>query len=139
MTEDEMVGWHHQLNGHEPEQTLGDGERGHAEDRGHTRSMACLTFSDCMYNTLKLPFHLELPYEGNRWLFRAGESLQLWVGCRLRQRQLSSNSTRAPKHTHLACSYLRDSCAIINPVTMLGEEWMEILTSKRGAKCFAFC
>ena len=26
MTEDEMVGWHHQSNGHEFEQTLGDGE-----------------------------------------------------------------------------------------------------------------
>ena len=26
MTEDEMVGWQHQLNGHEFEQTLGDGE-----------------------------------------------------------------------------------------------------------------
>ena len=26
MTEDEMVGWHHQLNGHEFEQTLGDGD-----------------------------------------------------------------------------------------------------------------
>ena len=26
MTEDEMVGWHHQLNGHEFEQLLGDGE-----------------------------------------------------------------------------------------------------------------
>ena len=25
-TEDEMVGWQHQLNGHEFEQTLGDGE-----------------------------------------------------------------------------------------------------------------
>ena len=25
MTEDEMVGWHHQLNGYEFEQTLGDG------------------------------------------------------------------------------------------------------------------
>ena len=25
-TEDEMIGWHHQLNGHEFEQTLGDGE-----------------------------------------------------------------------------------------------------------------
>ena len=23
-TEDEMAGWHHQLNGHESEQTLGD-------------------------------------------------------------------------------------------------------------------
>ena len=26
MEEDEMVGWHHQLNGHEFEQTPGDGE-----------------------------------------------------------------------------------------------------------------
>ena len=26
MTEDEMVGWHHRLNGHELEQTPGDGE-----------------------------------------------------------------------------------------------------------------
>ena len=26
MTEDEMVGWHHQPNEHEFEQTLGDGE-----------------------------------------------------------------------------------------------------------------
>ena len=28
--EDEMVGWHHQLNGHEFKQTLGDGEDWHA-------------------------------------------------------------------------------------------------------------
>ena len=26
VTEDGMVGWHHQLNGHESEQTLGDNE-----------------------------------------------------------------------------------------------------------------
>ena len=26
MTEDEMVGWHHRLSGHEFEQTPGDGE-----------------------------------------------------------------------------------------------------------------
>ena len=26
MTEDEVVGWHHRLDGHEFEQTLGDGE-----------------------------------------------------------------------------------------------------------------
>ena len=26
MTEDEIVGWHHQLNGHEFEQTLGVGD-----------------------------------------------------------------------------------------------------------------
>ena len=28
MTEDETVGWHHRLNGHEFEQALGDGGRG---------------------------------------------------------------------------------------------------------------
>ena len=27
MTEEEMVGWHHCLNGHESEQALGGGER----------------------------------------------------------------------------------------------------------------
>ena len=27
MTEDEMVGWHRRVNGHEFEQTLGDSER----------------------------------------------------------------------------------------------------------------
>ena len=27
MTEDEMVGWHHQLNGHESEQTQGASKR----------------------------------------------------------------------------------------------------------------
>ena len=27
MTEDEMVGWHHRLNGHEFEQALGIGDR----------------------------------------------------------------------------------------------------------------
>ena len=26
VTEDKMVGWHHQLNGHKSEQVLGDGE-----------------------------------------------------------------------------------------------------------------
>ena len=33
MTEDEMVGWHHRLDGHEFEQALGVGDR--------QRSMAC--------------------------------------------------------------------------------------------------
>ena len=33
MTEDEMVGWHHRLNGHEFEQAQGDGEG--------LRSLAC--------------------------------------------------------------------------------------------------
>ena len=36
MTEDEMVVWHHQLNGHELEKTLGDGEDWHAAVHGIT-------------------------------------------------------------------------------------------------------
>ena len=39
MTEDEMDGWHHWLNGHEFEQTLGDGEGqgslAYCSQRGH--------------------------------------------------------------------------------------------------------
>ena len=31
MTENEMVGWHHPLNGYESEQTLGDSERQESE------------------------------------------------------------------------------------------------------------
>ena len=38
MTEDEMVGWHHRLNGHEFEQTLGDS--------GGQRSLACCSLWD---------------------------------------------------------------------------------------------
>ena len=42
MTEDEMVGWHHQLNGHEFEQALGDGENKkvwHYEESDMTESL----------------------------------------------------------------------------------------------------
>ena len=45
VTEDEMVGWHHQLNGHESEQTLG-GSRGQ-------RSLVC-----CSYGIAKSRAHL---------------------------------------------------------------------------------
>ena len=37
--ENEMVGWHHQLNGHESEQTLGDSEG--------LRSLACCSLWCC--------------------------------------------------------------------------------------------
>ena len=39
MTEDKMVGWHHQLNGHEFEQVLGDGEG--------QESLACCSLWRC--------------------------------------------------------------------------------------------
>ena len=38
MAEDEVVGWHHQLNGLEFEQTLGDREAWHAVVHGVAKS-----------------------------------------------------------------------------------------------------
>ena len=42
MTEDKIVGWHHQLNGHEFEQALGDGKEwgslAYCSPRGHKES-----------------------------------------------------------------------------------------------------
>ena len=42
MTEDERVGWHHRVNGHELEQTPGDGEEqgslAHCSPWGHKES-----------------------------------------------------------------------------------------------------
>ena len=37
-TEDEMVGWHHRLSGHEFEQTLGDREAWHATIHSITKT-----------------------------------------------------------------------------------------------------
>ena len=42
MTEDEMIGWHHQLNGHEFEQTPGDGVGQRAAVNGVTKSQTQL-------------------------------------------------------------------------------------------------
>ena len=38
MTEDEMVGWHHRLDGHESEQAPADSE---GQERWHVQSMGC--------------------------------------------------------------------------------------------------
>ena len=42
MTENEMIGWHHWLDGHEFEQTLGDGQ-GHAVVHGVTKGQTQLS------------------------------------------------------------------------------------------------
>ena len=47
MTEDEMVGWHHRLNGHGFEQVLGDGE-----GQG---SLACHSPTEQLINNNNLP------------------------------------------------------------------------------------
>ena len=47
MTEDEMAGWHHQLDGHEFEQALGDGdgqEAWRAAVHGVTKSRTWLSY-----------------------------------------------------------------------------------------------
>ena len=54
MTEDEMVGWHHRLNGHESEQTLGysEGQRSLAccSPWGHKESNTTVTEQQqCIY------------------------------------------------------------------------------------------
>ena len=46
-TEDEMVGWHHRLNGHESEQSLGDSE-GQGMFHVHLKRMYILLFGDGM-------------------------------------------------------------------------------------------
>ena len=56
MTEDKMVGWHHQLNGHEFAQALGDGERQgawHAAVHGVSKSQTLL--SNCTTTTIYQP------------------------------------------------------------------------------------
>ena len=44
MTEDEVVGWHHQLNGHEFEQALGDGESDSTEQLNNSYTSSCVFF-----------------------------------------------------------------------------------------------
>ena len=58
MTEDEMVGWHHQLNGHEFEQALGvgDGQGSLAccSPWGHKESGRILQLSNNRVKVLKV-------------------------------------------------------------------------------------
>ena len=42
-----MVEWHHQLNGHELEQMLGDGDGERNGDGDGERSLACCSPQDC--------------------------------------------------------------------------------------------
>ena len=44
MTEDEMVGWHHRLNGHEFEQIPGDSEVWCAAVCGVKKSQTCVSY-----------------------------------------------------------------------------------------------
>ena len=58
-TEDEMVGWHHQLNGHEFEQTLGDGEGSLACHSPWGRKESNMTEQQQLPDSLFYLHHLE--------------------------------------------------------------------------------
>ena len=53
MTEDEMVGWHHRLDAHEFEQTLGDGEK--------QGSLVCCTLQGCKESYIALQLNNNSP------------------------------------------------------------------------------
>ena len=61
MTKDEMVGWHHRVNGHEFEQTLGDNEgqaslavHGITKNRPQLSNSTRLRFRDSLGHLLKV-------------------------------------------------------------------------------------
>ena len=57
MTEDEMVGWHHQLSGHEAEQTPGDSE-GRGAWRATVHGVAELDTTEPLKNNSSIiPLH----------------------------------------------------------------------------------
>ena len=57
MTEDEMIGWHHQLDGYGFEQTSGDSEAWHAAVHRVAKSQTQLSDQTTNYCTV---FHLEV-------------------------------------------------------------------------------
>ena len=64
MTEGEMVGWHHRLNGHEFEQApgVGDGQEAWCAPVKVKITQSCLTVCDTMNrSTPGLPVHHQLP------------------------------------------------------------------------------
>ena len=69
-TEDEMVGWHHQLNGHEFEQAQGDTER--------QGGLACHSPWDAQKSDITERLN------SNNNLNKAESQIGIMVGCRLK-------------------------------------------------------
>ena len=82
MTEDEMVGWHHQLNGHEYEQTLGDGEgqgsQACCSPWGHKESDTTQQLNN--NNDLSCLWEQSGPVSHTLWLTPPGSQLNLDLG-----------------------------------------------------------
>ena len=86
MTEDKMVGWHHQLSGHEFEQTPRDAER---QKPGMLQSLGLQRVSHDLATTRGAPFwpsrsKMEFagtPVEAQRKSWRTG--LENWTGIKV--------------------------------------------------------
>ena len=89
MTEDKMVGWHNELNGHEFEQALGvgygQGSLASCSPRGRKEldiqfssvTQLCLTLCDPMNcSTPSLPVHHQLPEFTQTHAHRVGDAIQ---------------------------------------------------------------
>ena len=102
MTEDKIVGWHHQLNGHDFEQTLGDGdgqEAWHAAFHGVAKSRAQL--SD--WTTTKLD---------------SGENLRHWLISPCSFSLIFSSLYMGEMNL-----YVKVSCSAISPLWMWYRHW----------------
>ena len=70
MTEDEMVGWHHRLNGHEFEQTPGDSEGQEnlvcCSSRGHKESDMTEQLNNNNKTTKACRFFLSVPMKSSK-------------------------------------------------------------------------
>ena len=74
MTEDETVGWHHQLNGHELKQTMGVGEG--------QRSLACCSLWGCEESDTTERLNTTTSYPLIcRWACRLFSRLNLYLQC----------------------------------------------------------
>ena len=98
LTEEEMVGWHHRLNGHEFEQTSGDSEG--------QRSLACCSPWGC-----RVGLDLVTEQQWLFWVFVAGQSFLSLRGKGI----LSSCSARASRYSGFSCYRARTvGCVGIN-------------------------
>ena len=64
MTENEMVGWHHELNGHEFEQTPGDSEGQRSQTCRSPWGYKESDMTEQLNNTYRVSFQIRYWYKG---------------------------------------------------------------------------